>query len=213
MTVTRARLSKALRCYLVTDPGVESVERTVEICRQSIDGGVTAIQLRAKGWPDRRALEAALALRALCAKAGVLFLVNDRVDLALASDADGVHLGVEDLPVEVARRLLGEEAIIGYSPEGERDRAEALRHGADYLGVGPVYATATKADAGPALGVERFTEIVRSVDVPVIGIGGLKPDNARAVRDAGAAGFAVVSAIFYADDPAAAARAFNEVWQ
>lgn len=205
---TRERLVEALRCYLVTDPGVGSTERTVEICRAAIEGGVTAIQLRAKGWPDRRALEAALALRELCESTGVMFLVNDRVDLALASCADGVHLGVDDMPVDVARRLLGEDAVIGYSPEGEADRAAALANGADYLGVGPVYATATKADAGPALGLERFAEIVWAVNVPVIGIGGIKPDNARAVRAAGAVGVAVVSAIFYADDPAAAARAF-----
>jgi thiamine-phosphate diphosphorylase len=196
MTVvsTPRDLSAALRCYLVTDPGVESVERTVEICRQAIEGGVTAIQLRAKGWPDR----------------GALFLVNDRVDIALASRADGVHLGVEDLPVESARQLLGTQAIIGYSPEDEADRAEALVQGADYLGVGPVFETATKTDAGPAIGVERFAEITRAVNVPVIGIGGIMPENAGRVRAAGAAGVAVVSAIFYAADPSAAARAFRE---
>ncbi len=205
------RLDSALRLYLVTDPNVESVERLVDICRAAVAGGVTAIQLRVKGWTDRSTLDAAMALRALCDSLGVVFLVNDRVDIALASRADGVHLGVDDLPVEVARRLLGDRAIIGYSPEGEDDRIASIRQGADYHGVGPVYATSTKSDAGPALGVERLAEIVAATDVPVIGIGGISSANAVAVRRAGAVGVAVVSSIIFAADPEDAAREMFEV--
>jgi thiamine-phosphate diphosphorylase len=206
----RATLGERLRCYLVTDPGADSVERLVGICRKAIEGGVTAVQLRVKDWTDRETLAAALALRSLCDETRTLFLVNDRADIALAARADGVHLGVDDLPVAVARELLGPQAVIGYSPEGIMDARNAVAGGVDYLGVGPVYGTATKADAGPALGLDRFAEVVGAVDVPVIGIGGVDRANARALVDAGAVGVAVVSAVFYALDPAEAARAIIE---
>jgi thiamine-phosphate diphosphorylase len=202
----RDQLAGALRVYLVTDARVGEVESLDAVCRLAIEGGVTAIQLRAKGWSDRIALEAAVVLRELCDASGVMFLVNDRVDIALASRADGVHLGVDDMPVDVARRLLGQDAVIGYSPDDDESRARAVLDGADYLGVGPVYATATKDDAGPALGIERFASIVAGSDLPVIGIGGISAANAGAVRRAGAVGVAVVSAVLFAGDPSAAAR-------
>ena len=205
-----ANIAERLRCCLVTDAGAGSVERLTEICTQAIEGGVTAVELRVKGWTDRQALAAALALRSLCDETGTLFLVNDRVDVALASRADGVHLGVDDLPVRAARELLGDGAVIGYSPEGERDRAQAIEHGADYLGVGPVYGSSTKADAGPALGLERFAGIMGATSVPAIGIGGIDAGNARPVIEAGAVGVAIVSAVFLAGDPAAAAREIVE---
>lgn len=199
-------LREHLARYLVTDPRVEFEDRLVEIVAAAIDGGMTAVQLRAKGWTDRRALGAAIRLKALCRDRDVMFLVNDRVDIALASEADGVHLGVDDLPVAAARDLLGGGAVIGYSPESEAGRREAVLAGADYLGVGPVFGTATKADAGPALGLAAFQRIVESVDVPVIGIGGIDQRNARSVIETGAAGVAVVSAVFFAEQPAEAAR-------
>lgn len=195
-----------LSCYLVTDPRVESVDCLEQIVAASIDGGMTAVQLRAKGWSDRRALEAAKRLRTICRDLDVMFLVNDRVDIALVCGADGVHLGVDDLPVGAARELLGPDVVIGYSPEAETDRRDALLAGVDYLGVGPVFGTATKDDAGPALGLPVFERIVDEVDVPVIGIGGIDQLNARSVIEAGAAGVAVVSAVFFAGDPATAAR-------
>jgi thiamine-phosphate diphosphorylase len=132
------------------------------------------------------------------------------VDIALASRADGVHLGVDDLPVKAARELLGRQAVIGYSPEGIQDCREAVADGADYLGAGPVYGTSTKADAGPPLGLERFAEIVSAAGVPVIGIGGIDRTNAGPVIEAGAVGVAIVSSIFYAPDPAGAAREIIE---
>ena len=199
-------LREHLARYLVTDPRVESENRLVEIVAAAIDGGMTAVQLRVKGWTDRRALGAAVRLTALCRDRDVMFLVNDRVDIALASGADGVHLGVDDLPVAAARDLLGGGAVVGYSPESEADRREAVLTGADYLGVGPVFGTATKEDAGPALGLPAFRDIVESVDVPVIGIGGIDQRNALSVFEAGAVGVAVVSSVFFADDPAAAAQ-------
>ncbi|MEZ4523144.1 MAG: thiamine phosphate synthase [Thermomicrobiales bacterium] len=211
MSVTNVdRLTSRLACYLVTDPAVESVERLVEIVGRAIEGGVTTVQLRSKGWLDRQALDAARRLRIVCSEQDVMFLVNDRIDIALASGADGVHLGVDDLPVEAARSILGPDAIIGYSPETEEDRERAVRDGASYLGVGPVFGTTTKADAGPALGLPAFRQVVRSVDIPVIGIGGIDRSNARSVRAAGAVGVAVVSSVFFADHPATAAREIVE---
>lgn len=199
-----------LRRYLVTDPRAGSVNRLVAICQQALSGGVTAVQLRVKGWSDRDALDAGRKVRMLCSEAGALYLVNDRVDLALATDADGVHLGVDDLPVDVARKLMGPDAVIGYSPETEADRERAETQGANYLGVGPVYGTATKGDAGQELGLDRFREIVQASSVPVVGIGGIDIEHAREVIDAGACGVAIVSAVFFAEDPPAAARALTE---
>ncbi len=203
-------LSERLLCYLVTDARVESLDRLEAIVSAAVEGGMTAVQLRAKGWTDRMALDAARRLSVLCDQRGVMFLVNDRVDIALASKADGVHLGVDDLPVRVARALLGSDAIIGYSPESSTDQRRALEDGASYLGVGPVFGTMTKADAGPALGLPAFRQTIERVDIPCIGIGGIDYANARSVIEAGAAGVAVVSSVFYANDPAAAARELVE---
>lgn len=194
-----------LRCYLVTDSSAGSVERLVSICEEAIQGGITAVQLRAKGRSDRELLYAANELRAACDRSGTLFIVNDRVDIALASNADGVHLGVDDLPVGVARALLGSGKIIGYSPETSADRIGAEEAGADYLGIGPVFGTTTKGDAGQALGLDRFSELVKETTLPVVGIGGISVEDARSVVEAGACGVAVVGAVFFANDPRAAA--------
>ena len=204
--ITRATLAARLRCYLVTDadPDLALLE---ERCAAALAGGVTTVQLRAKGLTDRQLLLAAQALHARCQAAGALFIVNDRVDIALAAGADGVHLGVDDLPVADARRLLGPHAVIGYSPENDADRLAAEQAGADYLGVGPVYGTSTKSDAGAAIGLDGLARVVRATTLPVVGIGGVTLANAPDVLCAGAAGVAVVGAIWHAPDPEAAARA------
>lgn len=199
-------LEGRLRCYLVTDASAGDVGRLTAICDAAVKGGVTAVQLRSKGWSDRKLLAAANELRRVCDRGGALFIVNDRVDIALASNADGVHLGVDDLPVAAARALLGSGKFIGYSPETAEDRVMAAEAGADYLGIGPVFGTTTKGDAGEALGLDRFAELVLESTLPVIGIGGIAIDDARSVIDAGAVGVAVVGAVFFADDPRAAAK-------
>ncbi|PSQ44029.1 thiamine phosphate synthase, partial [Halobacteriales archaeon SW_7_68_16] len=153
-------------------------------------------------------------LRALTREAGVAFVVNDRVDLALAVDADGVHLGDDDLPVSAARELLGADATIGRSVSFVDDAREAQRAGADYLGVGAVYSTASKDDIDGdeyEVGPGRVREIVDAVDVPVVGIGGITPENAGPVVEAGADGVAVITAITGADDPKAATRELGDV--
>lgn len=203
-------LQPRLARYLITDGRAASAARMAEISEQALRGGMTALQLRASGWTDRARLDAALRLREIANRYDALFIVNDRVDLALASDADGVHLGVDDLPVSYARRLMGERAVIGYSPEHVDDAKRAIADGASYLGVGPVYRTSTKNDAGEPIGVEGIRSIARAVRVPVIGVGGISLHNACAVVEAGAAGVAVVSAVFRADDPECAARLLAE---
>jgi thiamine-phosphate diphosphorylase len=205
VTATAAALAARLRCYLVTDAAPDLAQLEAR-CVAALAGGVTTVQLRAKGLTDRQLLHAARAVRARCHAAGALFIVNDRVDIALASGADGVHLGVDDLPVTDARRLLGPDAIIGYSPESDVDRLAAEQAGADYLGVGPVYGSSTKLDAGAANGLDGLARVTRATTLPVVGIGGVTLTSAPEVLRAGAAGVAVVGAIWHAPDPEAAAR-------
>jgi len=205
------RLRQALGLYVLTDRGLSRGRSEVEIIQAALAGGATAVQLRWKVGPLAEAVHAGRALRELCRETGALFVVNDRVDLALALEADGVHLGVEDLPLEEAHQLAGDRLILGFSPSTLDEALAAERAGADYLGIGPVYGTATKADAGPAVGLEHVRQIVQAVSIPVVGIGGITAANAQPVIEAGAAGVAVISAVVAADDPRAAAAALRAV--
>ncbi len=195
-----------LGLYLVTDERLSRGRATAEIVRAAIRGGIDAVQLRGKDLPAREQLAIGRELRAITRDAGVLFIVNDRVDLALALAADGVHVGQDDLPAEVVRRLVGPEMIIGVSAATIPEALAARAAGADYLGVGAIYGTATKLDAGAATGPALLGTIAGAVDLPLVAIGGINATNVAAVIAAGAAGAAVVSAIIAADDPEAAAR-------
>jgi len=201
-------LSSQLRLYLVADPEHTRGE-LVAMIEAALAGGVTAVQLRCKGHTDREVLDLARKLRATTHDHGALFLVNDRVDIALASSADGVHLGVDDLPIEDARELGGPAFVIGYSPETDEQAQSARLRGADYLGVGPVFGTSTKADAGAAIGLATISRRANLADIPVVGIGGITASNARSVVEVGAVGVAVVSAISMQDDPQGAAAALR----
>jgi len=194
-----------LRVYLVADPEHcrGDLERTVAA---ALAGGVTMVQLRAKALSDREQLSLARHLAGHCRNYAAPFIVNDRLDIALAAGADGVHLGIDDLPVLDARRLAGPGFVIGYSPETDPQIASAAANGADYLGVGPVFETRTKADAGGRLGLGELSRRVSLSPVPVVGIGGITRENASAVVRSGTKGVAVVSAILAAVDPALAAR-------
>lgn len=179
----------------------------------AIDAGVTAIQLREKQATARERYELATDLRERTQAAGVTFIVNDRADIAGAVDADGVHLGDDDLPIAAAREILGPEGCIGRSVSTVT-AAEAAEHaGADYLGVGAIYTTTSKdvPDAEAEIGVETVANITNAVDIPVVGIGGVTSDNASEVVAAGADGVAVISAITTADDPAAATQQLAEI--
>jgi thiamine-phosphate pyrophosphorylase len=194
--------------YLVTQANRSHDRSTEEIVAAAIDGGVTAVQLREKNATVRERYELAEELREQTRTAGVTFIVNDRVDIAAAVDADGVHLGDDDLPIPAAREVLGSERCIGRSISTVEAAEAAERAGADYLGVGAIYATTSKdvPDAEAQIGTETVADIAAAVDVPIVGIGGITPENARDVIAAGADGVAVISAITAADDPAAATR-------
>ena len=191
--------------YLVTDRALSRGRATAEIVRAAVAGGVTCVQLREKHCGTREFLEEARALRVVSRALGIPLIVNDRVDVALAVGADGVHLGQQDMPLADARRLGPPGWIIGVSAESPADAIRAEQEGADYVGVSPVFATPTKADAAPPLGLEGLRNIRAAVKIPLVAIGGIHAGNARAAIRAGADGLAVVSAIVSADSPRAAA--------
>jgi len=200
--------------YLVTGASHSAGRSTPDIVAAAIDGGVNVVQLRDKDTSVRERLATGREVRELTREAGVPLIVNDRIDLAQAIDADGVHLGDDDLPIETARELLGEDAIVGRSVSFVDDACAAADAGADYLGVGAVYATGSKDDIDDdeyGIGPERVAAIADAVSIPVVGIGGITADNAAPVIEAGADGVAVVSEITTADDPEAATRRLGEV--
>lgn len=194
--------------YLVTDAELSADRSTVEIVESAIRGGVDIVQLREKGADARERYELGKELRELTREAEIPLVVNDRVDLATAIDADGVHLGDDDLPISAAREQIGTDAIVGRSVSTPEAAREAESEGADYLGVGAVYGTTSK-DTDPEqsnIGLDRVRAIRETTDLPFVGIGGVTPDNARPVVEAGADGVAVISAITAAEDPEAATR-------
>ncbi|MBI4583561.1 MAG: thiamine phosphate synthase [Planctomycetes bacterium] len=168
-----------------------------EILEAAIAGGAGAVQMREKDLADRERLALGQRLREITARAGIPLIVNDRPDLALLIHADGVHLGPDDLPVAAARQLVGESKLLGVSTHSLEQARQAVREGADYIGIGPVFPTATK-DAGPCLGLQGFREIHRQVDLPAFAIGGVSPDNIAQLVEAGAERVAVSSAILQA---------------
>ncbi|WP_123536497.1 thiamine phosphate synthase [Halosimplex salinum] len=195
--------------YLVTQESLSADRTTLEVAEAALDGGVDVVQLREKDRSARERYHLGRKLRKRTREAGATFVVNDRVDLARAVGADGVHLGDDDLPIAVARDQLGEDALIGRSVSFVDDARRAEKAGADYLGVGAVYATGSKDDIDDdehEIGPERVGEIAEAVDVPVVGIGGVTADTAGPVVEAGADGVAVVTEITRADDPETAAR-------
>ncbi|NYH89268.1 thiamine-phosphate pyrophosphorylase [Actinopolymorpha rutila] len=204
-----------LSLYLVTDTALCGPQGVAATVRDAVAGGVSAVQLRDPGATTRDLLRTGAEVREVLAGTGVPLFVNDRADVAHALGADGVHLGQSDLPPEHARDLLGPDVWLGLSAHtsGQTDRALALPPGTvDYLGVGPVFAQATKPDAASPLGLDFLAELVATAaagGLPGVAIGGIGPDNAAAVRATGVAGIAVVSAVCGRPDPAAAARALR----
>jgi len=181
------------------------------VVEKALSGGATAIQLRDKHLTTRELIKVGDNIRKLTRQYDALFLVNDRLDIALAVEADGVHLGQEDMPLWSCRELVGPDFIIGISARTVEQAREAEKGGADYLGSGPVYATSTKEDSGPVLGLQGLAEICHAVSLPVLGIGGIEAPQSGKVLQAGAAGVAVVSAVVSAEDPAEASREFRKV--
>jgi thiamine-phosphate pyrophosphorylase len=192
--------------YLVTDRGLSRGRPTLDIVRAAVQGGVTCVQLREKTVSTREFIAAALQLKPFLKSCGVALIINDRVDVALAAGADGVHLGQSDMPLAAARSLTGPAMVIGISVESVADALAAQSGGADYLGVSPVFATPTKTDAAAPLGLAGLRAIRAAVRLPLVAIGGLNLANAADAVRSGADGIAVVSAIAAAEDPAQAAR-------
>jgi thiamine-phosphate pyrophosphorylase len=195
-----------LSLYLVTDRGLSLGQSTVDIVRAAVAGGVTCVQLREKSCPTGEFVREARAVREALRGSGVPLIINDRVDVALAAGADGVHLGQTDMTLADARAILGPSVLIGISAECVDDAVRAETDGADYVGVSPVFATPTKTDTAPPLGLDGVRAIRARIRIPLVGIGGIGPANAAQVIRAGCDGIAVVSAIVSAADPRSAAR-------
>ncbi|MED0678305.1 thiamine phosphate synthase [Aneurinibacillus thermoaerophilus] len=173
----------------------------LETVRLAIEGGVDVVQLREKKAPLRRVLEVGRKMRELCREHDVLFVVNDRVDVAMLLDADGVHVGQDDLPAGEARKLIGDHMFIGVSASSVAEARWAIEQGADYLGVGAIYATGSKADAGDPVTPALIGEIRKFSALPIVGIGGITAENCAEVMEQGANGVAVISAIVGQPDP------------
>ncbi len=203
------RAEKALRLglYVITAVDAASGRGHLDVVRAALAGGADAVQLRDKEATGRELYSLALRIGEMVrAYGGTLFLVNDRVDVALAAGAHGVHLGQEDLPVGEARKMMGAKAVLGVSAGSVEEAVAAEREGADYLGVGPVFPTPSKPDAGRPLGLEGLRAVRGAVRIPLVAIGGINEDNLEGVFEAGADGIAVISAVVSAPDMEKAVR-------
>lgn len=196
--------------YFITDSRLTG--RTVlEDVGSAIHAGVKIIQYREKDLTTREMIDEAGKICRLCRENDVLFIINDRVDIALAVDADGVHLGNEDMPYEATRRILGNTKIIGLTVHDVGEAIEAERIGADYIGISPIFETTTKPDAGTPAGIDLIKYIKKAVKIPFVAIGGINQDNIKSVLEAGARSIAVISAIVTKDDVEKECKKFREV--
>ncbi len=201
-------LARASLC-VITDAGLAPGKDHLAVAEAALAGGADVIQLRDKGGDLRDLLRQARAIQALCRQRRATFIVNDRVDLALAADADGAHVGQDDLPAEAARQLLGPRRILGVSTHSVEQARAALAAGADYIGFGPMFTTGTKATGYTPRGAAGLGEVRAAVGgLPILAIGGITLANVAQVIRAGATAPAVISAVVAAPDLAAAARAF-----
>lgn len=199
--------------YLVTDRGML---RDIVLCsavEKAIKGGVTLLQLREKDAGSGEFYNIALEIKKLADSHGVPLIINDRLDIALAVDADGLHIGQEDLPLEVARALLGPGKILGYSVSNVAEAVYGEKNGADYLGAGPVYHTGSKATEIEPIGAVGLKKIKESVSIPVVGIGGIGMSNIDEVKKSGIDGISVISAILASNNIEAAARELKCAWR
>jgi thiamine-phosphate pyrophosphorylase len=207
--VSRADFDLGL--YLVTDRAALLGRDLFDVVGRAVAGGARLVQLREKHAATREFVELARGLAALIQPLGARLVINDRVDVALAAGADGVHVGQDDMHPADVRVLVGPDRIVGLSVTGEDETRAARGLPVDYLGAGPIFATATKLDAGAAQGLEGLARMLALAEVPVVAIGGVTPANAAAVMATGVAGLAVVSALCAAADPQAAARELRAI--
>lgn len=188
-----------LSLYLVTDKS-DDVEKFLRTIEEAIKGGVSVVQIREKTADTLDFYNLALKVKRITTQYNVPLIINDRVDVALAIDADGVHVGQSDMPCDVTRKLVGPDKIVGVSAATIEEAKKAEKDGADYIGTGAVFPTATKDDA-PKITKKDLKEIVDSINIPVVAIGGINLDNAHELTDTGIKGLSVVSAIMSSDDP------------
>ena len=204
-------MKKIGRLHVLTDTSLQTHLSHGELAALAIAGGADTIQFRQKSGAIREMIRVAGQLKALCRKSGVTFMVNDRLDWALASRADGIHLGQEDFPIPLARKILGEKAVIGGSAGTLEEARQCLQEGADYVGFGPVFPTTSKEDAAPASGLDLLERVVREIALPIIAIGGITQENTPRVMQTGAYGIAVISAVCCQKDPAEATRVLRSL--
>jgi thiamine-phosphate pyrophosphorylase len=204
-------LKKIGRLHILTDAVLQSRFSHLELTELALAGGADTIQFRQKTASTREMILLARQMQALCHKSGVCFMVNDRVDVAIAAQADGVHLGQDDFPIPLARKVLGPKAIIGGSASTLEEARKCFLEGADYIGFGPVFPTTSKDDAGPSSGLEGLALVLREVPLPVIAIGGIDRFNAPDIIRCGAHGIAVISAVCGRPDPREATEHLKRV--
>ena len=197
--------------YLVTDHRNTTDEEFLNIIEEAIKGGTTIVQLREKTASTKEFYQLALKVKEITSKYDVSLLINDRIDIALAVDSDGVHIGQDDMPADIARKIIGKDKILGVSASTVAEAKKAEADGADYIGSGAVFPTATKDDAD-SVSKLQLKEIVHSIDIPVVAIGGITLENADTLKDTGIAGFSVVSAIMSADNPREASQKLKEIY-
>jgi thiamine-phosphate pyrophosphorylase len=196
-----AQPSTDFRLYLITDRTQTSGRPLTDVVREALEGGVRAVQLREKDLAGRDLFALARELRSITSAFGARLFINDRLDIALAAGADGVHLGAAGLPVREARRLAGPELLIGYSAHALDEACRAEADGADFITFGPVYHTPSKASFGPPLGVEALKAVCSRVNIPVFALGGVKITSVAEILTAGARGIALISAVMASSDP------------
>ena len=200
-----ARLSpERLRLIVITDPGLATPKTVEAVAEQALEAGAPSIQLRDKHQAVGELLPLARRLRDLTRRFDALFFVNDRLDLAWAVGADGVHLGPTDLPVSAVRSVVPDDFLIGFSADDPDAAKAAVAEGADYLGCGTVWPTGSKRDAGQVIGIDRLRRVVAAVEAPVVAIGGITPERASLLPPTGTAGAAVIGAVMSAQNPAEA---------
>jgi thiamine-phosphate pyrophosphorylase len=197
--------------YLVTDRRNKTEEEFLNIIEEAIKGGTTIVQLREKTASTKEFYDLALRVKEITSRYGVPLLINDRIDIALAVDSEGVHIGQDAMPADIAREIIGDDKILGVSASTVEEAKKAEIDSADYIGSGAVFPTATKDDAD-SVSKEELKEIVDSIDIPVVAIGGITVENAHTLKGSGIAGFSVVSAIMSAEDPKEASEKLKEIY-
>jgi thiamine-phosphate pyrophosphorylase len=201
-------LAQDIDLLVITDRNKTRGRQLSEVIGLACNGGARWFQLREKDMPVGKLLALAAEIRAITAERGARLIINDRADVALAVGADGVHLPANGFPPEVARRLVGEGVLVGVSTHSEAEARRAAEGGADYLTFGPLFYTPSKAAYGPPVGLDALSQLAGRLepDVPILGLGGVRPGNVSEVISSGAKGVALISAVISADDPARAAR-------